>query len=59
MRLSNEVDILTAHYVVRMFELYASGLYSLKKIEDEIAQMGLRNELGKPIRANQIDFINK
>ncbi|WP_075882641.1 hypothetical protein [Candidatus Protochlamydia sp. W-9] len=36
-----EVDVLTAHYVIKMFELYASGLYSLKKIEDEIANMGL------------------
>ncbi len=35
----------------------ASGLYSLKKIEAKIAEMGLRNSLGNPIKANQVDFI--
>jgi hypothetical protein len=48
-----EVDVLTAHYVIKMFELYASGLYSLKKIEDEIAKKtkghgGLRLGAGRP-----------
>ena len=32
-------------------------LYSLKKIEARIAEMGLRNSLGNPIKANQVDFI--
>lgn len=52
-----EVDSDTAPYVIKMFELYASGLYSLKKIEAKIAEMGLRNSLGNPIKANQVDFI--
>lgn len=52
-----EVDPNTAFYVTKMFELYATGLYSLKKVEAKIAEMGLRNSLGNPIKANQVDFI--
>lgn len=28
-----------------------------KKIEAKIGEMGLRNSLGNPIKANQVDFI--
>lgn len=50
-----------SHYVLRAFELYSSGLYTLKQISDILHQEGLRTKSGKKVFKGQIHklIINK
>jgi site-specific DNA recombinase len=58
---SIKIDKKYAPYVVRAFELYASGAYTLKQITDKLYEEGLRNSRGNKVFKNQIHrfFINK
>jgi site-specific DNA recombinase len=58
---SIKVDKKLAPYVVRAFELYVSGGYTLQQITDKLYEEGLRNSRGNKVFKNQIHrfFINK
>ena len=40
---STAIDRTTAHFVKRAFELYASGEYSVKEVNEKLTEMGLEN----------------
>lgn len=42
------VDHVRSHYVIRMFELYASGNYSMRKIKEEMERTGLKSKTDSP-----------
>jgi len=48
-----------APYITEMFELYASGAYSLRKLRDELTAMGARTKNGKPFAISQLNKILK
>lgn len=48
-----------AHLIRRIFELYATGNYSFKKIRDQIAEEGLVTESGKKLSISMIEHIIK
>lgn len=43
-----------AHFIARLFELYATGNYSLLKLKEEAEAQGLRTRKGKKIGKSQI-----
>ena len=47
----------TAHFVVKMFELYATGNYSIKTLRDHMIKAGMRGTSGKKIAPSMIDSI--
>lgn len=49
-------DPARAHFIVKMFELYATGNYSLRQIRDEMKKLGLRsnNKNPKPLSTGKI-----
>jgi site-specific DNA recombinase len=49
-----EVDQNNAPYVVKMFELYASGLHSFQTIANVMDQLGVKNAYGRPILPSRI-----
>lgn len=49
-----QVDISQAKYVVRAFELYATGSYGLQDITDILHDEGFRTKSGMKIYRNQI-----
>ena len=51
-------DIARAHLVVRMFELYATGNYSIRTLAEEMKKLGLRTTLknSKPLTTGMIHF---
>lgn len=49
----------SAPYVIKMFELYASGLYSFQTVADEMDKLGLKNGCGKKILPSKIEGILK
>lgn len=53
------VDEERSHLIVKMFELYATGNYSLETLLRTITDMGLRNFDGKPVARNTIEHILK
>ena len=56
-----KIDKRLAPYVMRAFELYATGGYTLQQITDVLYSEGLRNSKGNKVFKNQIHrfFINK
>lgn len=54
-----EVDHQNAPFVVKMFELYATGIHSFQTIADEMNKLGLRNAQGNPLGASRIEITLK
>jgi len=53
------VDESCGSYIKQMFQLYATGNYSLLKLEDEMYKLGMRSRTGKKILQNKIHvFLN-
>ncbi len=48
-----------APYIRRLFELYATGNYSLQKLQKEAEHMGLRSKKGEKLALSQINKILK
>ena len=48
-----------APFITKMFELYATGGYSLGKLRDELTEMGVRTKKGKPFAVSQLNKILK
>jgi len=48
-----------APFVIKMFELYATGNYSLGKLKDELTVLGARAKNGRPFAVSQINKILK
>jgi site-specific DNA recombinase len=48
-----------AHFITKLFELYASGNYSLLKLEHEAKEMGFRSKKGQKMSKSVIDRILK
>lgn len=53
------IDPETAHLVIKMFQLYASGVHSLSTIVDEMYKLGLRTSDGKPVALSKVERILK
>jgi site-specific DNA recombinase len=47
----------TAHYIQKMFELYATGQHSTLTLMKEMVKLGLRSKLGKKLSLSMIDKI--
>ena len=58
---SIKIDKKLAPYVVRAFNLYSTGAYSLKQITDILYKEGLRTKTGNKVGKNQVHrfFLNK
>ncbi len=54
-----EVDAEEAPFVVKMFELYATGLYSFQTISNKMTELGLKNSLGDPIGPSRVELTLK
>lgn len=54
-----EVDLDNAPFVVRMFELYATGNQSFQTVAEEMNKLGLRNVNGNPIGASRVEITLK
>ena len=54
-----EVDSHNATFVVKMFELYATGTHSFQTIANEMNKLGLRNSQGNPLGASRIEVTLK
>lgn len=52
-----EVDPLTAPLVLKCFELYATGRFTLQELADEIYKRGLRSKNGKKLEFTKISRI--
>ncbi|MBS1586009.1 MAG: recombinase family protein [Bacteroidetes bacterium] len=50
-------DAKIRHLIVKIFELYETGLYSIKKVGEIVAKDGLRSPLGKQLATSMIDHI--
>ncbi len=50
-----EVDPQNAPYVVKMFELYASGLHSFQTVANEMDKVGVKNAHGRKILPSRIE----
>ncbi len=48
-----------APFITKMFDLYATGNYSLSKLRDEITEMGVRTKKGKKFAISQLNKILK
>jgi site-specific DNA recombinase len=53
------VDTENAHFVVKMFEMYATGMHSFQTIANEMNKLGLRNAQNNPIGASRVEFTLK
>ncbi|MBI2496019.1 MAG: recombinase family protein, partial [Candidatus Omnitrophica bacterium] len=51
------VDAEPALLVKKLFEVYATGEYTLEELQREAGRWGLRSKSGKPVRKNVIDKI--
>lgn len=49
----------TCHHIQKMFELYASGNYSIKTVRTEITKQGLRSPAGKVLAPSMVEHILK
>lgn len=54
-----EVDEANASLVIKMFEMYATGVHSFQTVADEIHKLGMLNAVGKPIGASRIEITLK
>jgi len=54
-----EPDPERAHLIVRLFELYASGNYSITTLWQQMTKLGLRSKDGKPLSRSNIEAILK
>lgn len=54
-----EVDPDGSHYVIRIFEMYSTGIHSFKTIADEMNKLGLKNVNGNKILPSKIEIILK
>ncbi len=52
-----ESDPKRAHLIVKMFELYATGLHSIKSIQDHVTQLGLRSRSGRTLTKSTVERI--
>jgi site-specific DNA recombinase len=48
-----------APFITKMFELYATDSYSLRKLQDELTKMGARTKTGKTFAISQLNKILK
>ncbi|MES2199108.1 MAG: recombinase family protein, partial [Chlamydiota bacterium] len=48
-----------AHFITKLFELYATGTYSLLKLKNEIAELGFTSKKGQKIAKSQVSEILK
>lgn len=48
------IDEAKKHFAIKMFEWYASGTYSLKRLTDELYEAGFRNDNGNKIVKSRI-----
>lgn len=48
-----------SHLITKLFELYASGNYSLLKLQEEAKRMGFRSKKGRKIAKSVVDEILK
>lgn len=51
------IDEITAPFMKQMFELYATGNYSISRLEKEFYDAGLRTKSGKRLRKNRIHIL--
>jgi site-specific DNA recombinase len=54
-----EVDPVNAPFVIKMFEMYATGVHSFQTVADEMNKLGMLNAVGKPIGASRIEITLK
>ena len=54
-----DVDPDTSHYVLKIFQLYASGTHSFQTIARELNRSGLKTQTGKPIVISKVERILK
>lgn len=54
-----EPDPNKAHYIKRIFELYATGMFSMERVGKEIAKYGFKNSQNKPYPKKRIEDILK
>ncbi|MDD5693123.1 MAG: recombinase family protein [Patescibacteria group bacterium] len=56
-----EVDLLRSPYIIKMFEMYATGNYSLRQVMDEMNKLGLKSKSKspKPMTISMIDHTLK
>ena len=47
------------HLIVKIFEMYSTGNYSVRKIASEMEKLGLKNRQGKPVNLSKIDDVLK
>ena len=53
-------DETRSHYIVKIYEMYATGNYSMRKIKEDMERSGLRGTAeGKPLSGSMIQFILK
>ena len=50
-----EIDSSYAHFIKKMFELYATGNYSLTSLKEKMTEEGLRTRSGKKVHKSQIE----
>ena len=50
-------DPVASHFIVRIFELYATGNYSTLTLRDEIYRQGLKSSVGKALALSMIEHI--
>lgn len=51
------IDPVRGQYVQRMYELYSTGLYSLRELADKLYEEGLRTQKGKKVYCGNIQKI--
>lgn len=56
---SIEVDLECAPFVRKIFELYASGVYSFQTVANEMHRLGMRNAFGTKILSSRIEHTLK
>lgn len=56
---SVELDLEQASFVKKIFELYASGVYSFQTVANEMHRLGMRNAFGAKILSSRIEHTLK
>lgn len=54
-----EIDPDSAAFVIKMFELYGTGVHSFQTIADELNRLGMRNAMGNPIISSRVEVTLK
>lgn len=54
-----EVDLVNAPFVIKMFEMYATGIHSFQTVANEMNKLGLQNAQGNPLGASRIEITLK